>query len=254
MRIFDTHAHLLDKAYDQDREQLLQLIKLQGVALVMEAGTKAEELPSLLGFIEGQDFIYGAAGIHPEEIGGSRREDLFEIEKALSHPKIKAVGEIGLDYHYDDNAPKDIQKDFFDAQLSLAEQYRLPVLIHDRDAHGDCLDIVKAHRGLRGVMHCFSGSYELAKSYADLGFYLGFGGVVTFKNARKTKECVQKLPLDSLLTETDCPYMAPEPFRGTRNHPGNIRYVLEQVALLRGMEAEILSETLFENGKKLFAL
>lgn len=253
MRIFDTHAHLLSEEFDPDRSALLESIRSAGVELVMEACCTEKDIPKILDFTAAHDWVYGSAGLHPEELLHVGENALDEVEKALSQKKMLAVGEIGLDYHWEDNPPRQMQKEYLDSQLSMATAHKRPVILHVRDAHGDCMDMLRAHRqGLEGVMHCFSGSYETAKECLDLGLYIGVGGVLTFKNARKLKEVAQKIPLDRLVLETDCPYMAPEPLRGTRNHPGNLVYVRAALAALRGMEEETLSELLFENGKRLF--
>ena len=255
MDIFDTHAHLLDEKFDEDREALITALPGLGVQLVMEASTDLVYLEKLIPFVEAHPMIFGAAGLHPEELAPYALSDLDAVEAVLAHPKIKAVGEIGLDYYWPENPPRDVQKAFFDAQLSLAADHRLPVIIHDREAHGDTVDILRAHRGqVIGVMHCFSGSYETAKGCLDMGFYLGFGGTLTFKNAKKNVEVAAKAPLDRLVLETDCPYMAPVPFRGQRNDPAKTRYVLQKLCEIRGMAEEELAPILFENGKRLFGI
>ena len=255
MDIFDTHAHLLDEHFDEDREALIASLSDAGVKLVMEACTDLKYLEKLLPFVEKHPAIYGAAGLHPEELGPYALTDLDAVAAALAHPKIKAVGEIGLDYYWPENPPREVQKAFFDAQLSLAAEHHLPVIVHDREAHGDTVDILRAHRGqVIGVMHCFSGSYETAKECLDMGFYLGFGGALTFKNAKKNVEVASKASLDRLLVETDCPYMAPVPFRGKRNDPTKTLYVLQKLAELRGMDEADLAPVLFENGKRLFGI
>ena len=255
MDIFDTHAHLLDDKFDQDREQLIATLPDEGVQLVMECCTDLGYLEKLIPFVEAHPLVYGAAGLHPEELGPYALSDLDAVAAALAHPKIKAVGEIGLDYYWPENPPREVQRDFFDAQLSLAAAHGLPVIIHDREAHGDTVDILRAHRGqVTGVMHCFSGSYETAKECLDMGFYLGFGGALTFKNAKRNVEVAAKAPLDRLLLETDCPYMAPVPCRGQRNDPTKTRYVLQKLADIRAMDQEALAPVLFENGKRLFGI
>ena len=199
--------------------------------------------------------VYGAAGLHPEELAPYALRDLDTVAAALSHPKIRAMGEIGLDYYWPENPPREVQRDFFDAQLSLAAAHGLPVIIHDREAHGDTVDILRAHKGqVTGVMHCFSGSYEIARECLDLGFYIGFGGALTFKNARRNVEVASKVPLDRLVVETDCPYMAPVPCRGQRNDPTKTLYVLQKLAEIRGMDEEALAPILFENGRRLFGI
>ena len=255
MDIFDTHAHLLDDHFDSDREQLIASLADNNVKLVMEACTDLGYLEKLIPFIERHPMIYGAAGLHPEELGPYALSDMDAVESALAHEKIKAVGEIGLDYYWSENPPREVQREFFDAQLSLAAVHHLPVIIHDREAHGDTVDILRAHKGqVTGVMHCFSGSYETAKECLDMGFYIGFGGALTFKNARRNVEVAAKVPLDRLVVETDCPYMAPVPCRGQRNDPTKTRYVLQKLAELRSMDQETLAPVLFENGKRLFGI
>ena len=255
MEIFDTHAHLLDEKFDEDREALIASLSDSGVKLVMEACTDLGYLEKLLPFVEAHPAIYGAAGLHPEELGPYAHSDLDQVAAALAHPKIRAVGEIGLDYYWPENPPREVQKAFFDAQLSLAAEHGLPVIVHDREAHGDTVDVLRAHRGrVVGVMHCFSGSWETAKECLDMGFCLGFGGALTFKNAKKNVEVAAKAPLDRLVIETDCPYMAPVPFRGKRNDPTKTLYVLQKLAELRAMAPEDLAPVLFENGKRLFGV
>ena len=255
MDIFDTHAHLLDAQFDEDREALTASLREAGVKLVMEACTDLGYLEKLIPFVEQHPMVYGAAGLHPEELAGCALADLDRVEAALAHPKIKAVGEIGLDYYWPENPPKEVQRDFFDAQLALAEANGLPVIIHDREAHGDTADILRAHRGrVTGVMHCFSGSYETARECLDMGFFIGFGGALTFKNAKRNVEVAAKVPLDRLVVETDCPYMAPVPFRGKRNDPAKTMWVLRKLAEIRGMSEEELAPVLFGNSRRLFSI
>ncbi len=255
MEIFDTHAHLLDEKFDEDREALIASLSDSGVKLVMEACTDLGYLEKLLLFVEAHPTIYGAAGLHPEELGPYALSDLDQVAAALAHPKIRAVGEIGLDYYWPENPPREVQKAFFDAQLSLAADRGLPVIVHDREAHGDTVDVLRANRGrVVGVMHCFSGSWETARECLDMGFCLGFGGALTFKNAKKNVEVAAKAPLDRLVIETDCPYMAPVPFRGKRNDPTKTLYVLQKLAELKAMAPEDLAPILFENGQRLFGI
>lgn len=255
MDIFDTHAHILDERFDEDREALIASLRDDGVKLVMEACTDLGYLEKLIPFVEAHPMIYGAAGLHPEELEGCGLRDLDAVEAALAHPGIRAVGEIGLDYYWPENPAREIQREFFDAQLSLAAAHGLPVIIHDREAHGDTADVLRAHKGQAfGVMHCFSGSWETAKECLDLGFYIGFGGALTFKNAKRNVEVASKVPLDRLVVETDCPYMAPVPFRGKRNDPAKTRFVIGKLAEIRCMDEEELAPVLFENGKRLFGI
>ena len=255
MDIFDTHAHLLDEKFDEDREALIASLPESGVRLVMECCTDLGYLKKLIPFVEGHPMIYGAAGLHPEELGPYALKDLDAVAAALAHPRIRAVGEIGLDYYWPENPPREVQRAFFDAQLSLAAAHGLPVIIHDREAHGDTVDILRAHKGtVTGVMHCFSGSYETAKECLDLGFFIGFGGALTFRNAKRNVEAAARIPLDRLVVETDCPYMAPVPFRGKRNDPAKTRFVLQKLAEIRALPPEDLAPLLFDNGRRLFRI
>ena len=253
MRIFETHAHITDPAFDADREAVLGRIRESGVEYLIEACCRAEDVEKIYALHESYRWILPTAGVHPEEIRPEHPEDLQLVEQALRRQGMTAVGEIGLDYHYEDMCPKEIQRRWFDAQLSLAEAANLPVIIHDRDAHGDCMDILRAHKGrVRGVMHCFSGSEELARECLDLGLYLGFGGVATFKNSKKARRVIAYAPMERLLSETDCPYMAPEPFRGERNDSSLLPYIVRAIAAIRGRDEEETAEQLYQNGLKLF--
>ena len=255
IRLFDTHAHLLDGRFDEDREALVSGLPARGVACVLEAACEAADIPRVIALCERHPgLVYGAAGIHPHSASGFTGETLAQIESALAHPAIRAVGEIGLDYHYD-FSPREAQKACFDAQLALAGRRGRPVVIHDREAHGDCLDLLREHRdGLQGVMHCFSGSYEMARACLDLGLYLGIGGSLTFKNAKKLLETVQKAPRDRLLLETDCPYMTPEPFRGRRNDSTHVHLVAETIAQIKGTDPEEVARVTLENGRRFFRI
>ena len=255
MDIFDTHVHLLEEHFDEDRDQLIASLVEAGVKLVVEAATDLDYIQRLLPFIEQHPMAYGAAGLHPEVIGDCQLKDLDQVAAVLSHPKIKAVGEIGLDYYWPENPSREEQMAFFDAQLSLAAAHKLPVVIHDREAHGDMVDLLRAHKGtVIGVMHCFSGSWEMARECLDLGYYLSFGGSLTFKGARKNVEVATKAPLDRLVIETDSPFMAPAPFRGQRNDPTKTMWVIKKMAEIRGMAEEEIAPVLFENGKRLFGI
>ena len=255
MEIFDTHAHLLDERFDEDRAALLASLADGGVQLVMEACTDLGYLERLLPFVEAYPMVYGAAGLHPEELGGCAPADLDRVAAALDHPKIRAVGEIGLDYYWPENPAREVQKAFFDAQLSLAAAHGLPVIIHDREAHGDMADLLKAHRGtVIGVLHCFSGNWEIAKECLDLGYYLSFGGSLTFKGARENVEVATKAPLDRLVIETDSPFMAPAPFHGQRNDPTKTMWVIKKLSEIRGMTEEELAPILFENAKRAYSI
>lgn len=255
MQIFDTHAHLLDAAFDADREVVIGKIKEAGVNYAIEACCKFNDFEPILQLATAYSCILPTAGIHPEEINPHDAFDPSWIVKAAQMHKLYAIGEIGLDYHFEDMCPKDTQKEYFDVQLSIAEQYKLPVLIHDRDAHGDCMDVLRAYKGkICGIMHCFSGSWEMAKECIDIGLHLGFGGAITFKNAKKNRAVLAKMPLSRIVFETDCPYMAPEPFRGSRNDSSLIPYIICAAAAIRNEDIESLSASVYENSIKLFGL
>lgn len=255
MKLFDTHAHLLDERFDEDREALIASLPQKHVARVMECACMEKDLervPELVKKYPG--FIYGAVGVHPHYAAEFPAGKVTLVEKALENENILAVGEIGLDYHYD-FAPHDVQRELFGAQVALSCQKKLPILIHDREAHGDTLDILKAHKGAAfGIMHCFSGSYETARELIDLGYHIGVGGSSTFKNNRRMKEMLPKLPLERIVLETDCPYMTPEPFRGERNDPSYTRVTCGHLAQLLDRDADELSEMFYNNACALFGL
>ena len=254
MFLFDTHTHLLDERFDEDRDALIGSLPEAGIRYCMEACCDEAGIEKIIALSEAHAHIYGSAGVHPHSASEWTQATADHIQTALAHPRILAVGEIGLDYHYD-FSPRDVQKACFDAQLTLANKQRVPVVIHDREAHGDTLDLLRLHRdGLTGVMHCFSGSWETAKECLDLGLHLGIGGSLTFKNAKKLIELVPKVPRDRLLLETDCPYMTPEPFRGKRNDPSLTKLTLARLAELRGEDEEELAAACLENGRRLFGI
>ena len=254
MRIFDTHAHLLDEQFDADREELLASLPSAGIAHVMEACCDEAGINRVAALVERVPYFYGSAGVHPHSADEFRPETLDHIREALTRERMLAIGEIGLDYHYD-FSPRSVQRDCFDAQLALAAELKRPVIIHDREAHGDTMDLLQRYRGnLSGVMHCFSASCEIAKECIDLGLYIAFGGALTFKNAVNQWAIAKALPLDRLLIETDCPYMTPVPFRGKRNDPTRIVLTLNKLSELREIDPETLSETLFLNSRKAFGI
>ena len=254
MRIFDTHAHILDEQFDADREELLSSLPSAGIAHVMEACCDEAGIDRIVALVGRVPYFYGSAGVHPHSADEFRPETPDHIEEALTHERMVAIGEIGLDYHYD-FSPRSVQRDCFDAQLALAAKLKKPVIIHDREAHGDTMDLLRRYRGdLSGVMHCMSASFEIARECIDLGLYIAFGGALTFKNAVHQWEIASKLPLDRLLIETDCPYMTPVPFRGTRNDPSRIVLTLGKLSEIRGIDPETLSETLFENSFRAFGI
>ncbi len=254
MKLFDTHAHLLDDKFDEDRNQLIASLASAGVAGFVEASTEAEDIPKIQALTLLYDFVYGSAGIHPHAASTADNTNLLRVERALEQKKIVAVGEIGLDYHYD-FSPREAQRAAFSEQLDLAIAAKKPVIIHDREAHGDVMSLLCARKGrLSGVLHCYSGSYEDAVKYIDMGFYIAFGGALTFKNATKQRAIAEKLPLERLVIETDCPYMTPEPHRGERNSPLLIHLTLEMLAKVRGISTEQAAEATYQNAMDLFKI
>lgn len=248
--LVDIHAHVDDSAYDQDREQVIERIR-ENDMIVINSASDVPSIATTLELAEKYDFIYATLGVHPYEAAQVNEKELERMDQLLSHPRVVGVGEIGLDYHMEELDKKLQQKAFID-QLELANKHGMPVVIHDRDAHKDTLDILKSHMKVTGIMHCFSGSYEMAKQCVDMGMYISIGGVLTFKNAKKTVEVIEKIPLERVLTETDCPYLTPEPFRGTRNEPIYTRYVVRKIADIKGMEYDEVMRIVYENVKRVF--
>ena len=249
--IFDSHAHLDHRRFEEDREQVIAALQEAGVTGLMNVGCDLSSSLKSIALAEKYPFIWAAVGSHPDD-AGKFTEATLELYRALCQKeKVKAIGEIGLDYYYDDNPPQ-VQKACFLRQMELARELNLPVIIHDRDAHGDTLDIVRRFPEVKGVFHCFSGSAEMAKEVTKMGWYVGFTGVLTFKNARKALEAVQAVPLDKLLVETDCPYMAPEPFRGKRCDSSLLPFTLGRMAELRGLSYEEMARVTAENARRLF--
>ena len=251
MQYFDSHAHLDDVRFQEDREELLGTLAAHGVVGVMNVGCDYSSSLRSIELAERYSFIWASVGSHPDD-AAQVDEALIEAYRVLARaPKVRAIGEIGLDYHYED-VPRQIQQRAFRLQLELARQVKLPVIIHEREAHGDCLDILRDFPDVRGVFHCFSGSQEMAKQLVEKGWYIGFTGVITFKNARKLVEVAKAIPLDRILIETDCPYMAPEPFRGRRNDSRYVGYMAGKIASLRGEDAEKVAEATTANAERLF--
>ncbi len=248
--IFDSHAHYNDEQFDIDRDSLLASLPEAGIVGIINCGTDVKSSLASLEMAEKNPFIYAACGYHPESALEFTDDNLIEIEKMLVHPKCVAVGEIGLEYHYD-FVPKDIQKYVFEKHLELAVKYDMPVIVHDREAHSDTMELLKKYRP-KGVLHCYSGSTEMAKEVLKMGMYIGLGGAVTFKNAVKPVEVAEMIPIDRLLLETDCPYMAPVPMRGKRNNSAYISYVAERIADIKGVSAQELLDITALNTKKLF--
>ena len=252
--LFDTHAHMDDHAFDADRAELLKNLPEQGIRLLMNPGCSLESSRNVDALTREYDYIYGAVGSHPDvadEVDNSVLELYRKICKKNS--KIKAIGEIGLDYHYED-IPREVQLKAFRMQMELARELNLPVIVHERDAHEDGMKVVDEFPEVKGVFHCYSGSAEMAKELIKRGWYIGFTGVLTFKNARKSVEVAASIPLDRIVIETDCPYMSPEPFRGKRNDPGKIYRMAEKLAEIRGLTVEEIHRITLENGKKLYRI
>lgn len=252
--IFDTHAHYDDAQFDADREALLSAMPENGVGLILDPGCDPESSRAAIALAEQYPHIYAAVGYHPENCAPYTDADLDILRRLAQHPKVVAIGEIGLDYYWEQNPPKEFQQAVFRAQLALACELSLPVIVHDRDAHADCLAIVKEFPEVRGVFHCYSGSVEMARELWKLGWYLGLDGPVTYKNARRTVEVAAEVPLERLLLETDSPYMAPVPKRGTRNDSRNIRCIAEKIAEIRNMTADAIIRVSAENGRRLFGI
>ena len=245
--IIDSHAHYDDEAFNEDREEVIKEIIENGVTAVLNCGSSYEGLLGSYKLANKYDFFYAAVGIHPCNAYELTDEVVEEIREMAKNPKVKAIGEIGLDYYWEENPPKEIQRKVFREQLRLADELNLPVVIHDRDAHGDTLEILKEFPGVKGVVHCFSGSVEFARECLKLGYYIGFTGVVTFKNAKKIIEVAKDAPLDRILVETDCPYMAPAPYRGKRNKSDYIEYIIEKLAEIKEIDPILANKTFNDN-------
>ena len=248
--IFDSHAHYSDERFDDDREELLLSMKEKGVYNIMNIGADIESSKKSIELAQKYDFIYCAVGIHPEEANRLPDNYIDSIRELAKYEKVRAIGEIGLDYHYEGYNPEN-QRELFEKQLILAEELNLPVIIHSRDAQAETMEILKRHK-VRGVIHCYSGSAELAKEYVKMGFYIGFTGVLTFKNARRAVESVSAIPLDRLLIETDCPYMAPEPYRGRRCDSSMLSSVANKMAEIKGVTPEEIIDITNKNTKAIF--
>uniref|UniRef100_UPI00359C6A94 TatD family hydrolase n=1 Tax=Faecalicatena contorta TaxID=39482 RepID=UPI00359C6A94 len=252
--IFDTHAHYDDEQFDEDRDALLCSMREGGVGTIVNAGSDVASWEEIRVLTARYPFIYGAAGVHPDDVGELNEENFMRLRAVLREEKMVAVGEIGLDYYWD-NESHEVQKTWFIRQLELARELEMPVIIHSREAAADTLQIMKEHAGgLKGVIHCFSYSAEMAREYVKMGFFIGVGGVVTFKNSRKLKEVVEETPLEYLLLETDCPYLAPVPNRGKRNSSLNLVYVAEQIAELKQLSYDEVVEQTEKNARRLYNL
>lgn len=254
-KIFDTHAHYDDEAFDTDREELFSSMKEQGVERIVNVSASLHEIQETLKLIDRFPFIYGAAGVHPDDTKDLNEENFHEIRRAAMHEKMLAIGEIGLDYYWD-ASDHETQKKWFLRQLELAKELDKPVIIHSREAAQDTLDMIRQAGGpdFNMVIHCFSYSTEIAREYLNMGYYLGIGGVVTYKNGRKLKEVVSYMPLDRILLETDAPYLSPVPFRGKRNSSEKIHYVAEEIARLKNVSQEEVLEAAWNNACRFYRL
>lgn len=251
--LFDTHAHLDDARFDEDRETLLRELPQKGIGLLMDPGCSLPSSRAALALAEAHQWIYAAVGSHPDDADHGDDDTMEAYRRLAQSPRVKAIGEIGLDYHYED-IPREVQQETFRKQMALARELDLPVIIHEREAHEDGLRIVSEFPDVTGVFHCFSGSREMAEYLVARGWYIGFTGVLTFKNARRALEAAAAIPLERIVIETDCPYMAPEPFRGRRNNPGYVYRMAEKLAEIRGIPVEEAENATFENGKRLYRI
>lgn len=253
--IFDSHAHYEDKAFSKDREVLLSSLKNEGIGLVVDAASSLKTIAEIQELIKQYDFLYGSVGVHPSDTAELTEEKLSWMKELCSKEKIVAVGEIGLDYYWDE-PDRAIQKKWFEAQLELAREVKLPVMIHSREAAKDTLDIMKAHHAeeLGGVIHCFSYGVEMAREYLNMGYYIGIGGVLTFSNGKKLKEVAEYVPLESIVLETDCPYLAPVPFRGKRNDSTKLHQVAEALAQIKNVSKEEVIRVTRENAICLYRM
>ncbi len=253
--IFDTHAHYDDEAFNEDREELILSLKENGIGCIVDIGASVSSTKAAYALAQKYDFVYSAVGIHPCDTYDLIEDDILSLVEYAKDEKVVAIGEIGLDYHYPDTN-KELQKKWFVRQLDLAVETGLPVVIHSRDAAADTMEILKKYEGRisGGVIHCYSYHKEMAEEYVKMGYYIGIGGTLTFKNAKKIKEVAKSIPIDKLVLETDCPYLSPEPNRGKRNDSSNLKYVVKELALIKEMTEKEIQDITFENGKKLYKL
>lgn len=251
--LFDSHAHYNDSRFEKDMDEVLSSMNENNVGMILNSCSNLDEVPDILKICEKYPFIYASVGIHPHDVKDLTDSDMDMLIKYAENEKVKAIGEIGLDYFYD-NSPRDLQKKWFARQVEVAKQIKLPIIIHDRDAHKDCMDILRSEniQDIGGVFHCYSGSVEMAKEILDWGMYIAFGGSLTFKKSVRPMEVAKYVPLDRILIETDCPYLTPEPHRGKRNSSLYIHYVAEKLAEIKGVSVEEIENATFENGKRCF--
>lgn len=253
--IFETHAHYDDERFDQDRDALLASLPAKGIGRVINVGASIESTKTTLALAEKYDYVYAAVGVHPSDIDGLNEETFAWLKEQTGHPKAVAVGEIGLDYYWEKEPEiQRLQREWFARQMELAKECQLPVIIHSRDAAEDTMKVMRGVHAeeIPGVIHCYSYSRELAREFVKMGYYIGVGGVVTFKNARKLKETVEDIPLEQILLETDCPYMAPEPHRGTRNDSTLLPFVVAEIARIKGVSEQEVVEVTNRNARELF--
>jgi len=253
--IFESHAHYDDDRFNKDRNELINSLKNERINKVINVGANIKSSKKSIELAQKYDFIYAAVGVHPHDVHQLKEDDLEKLIVMAAYEKVVAIGEIGLDYYYD-NSPKEVQKLWFREQLSMAKELELPVIIHSREATNDTYEIIKESNisEIGGVIHCFSSSKEIALKYIDLGFYIGVGGVVTFSNAKKLVEVVEAVPLDKILIETDCPYLAPVPNRGKRNDSTNLKYIISKIAEIKNISEEEVMKVTYSNGMKLFSI
>lgn len=252
--LFDTHVHYDDEQFDADRTEVLKSLKTYGVGSIVNIGSSMKTSRTSVALAEKYDFVYAAVGVHPSETDGLCEADMNELKRLAANPKVRAIGEIGLDYHYPDDVAPPVQKKWLERQLELAKELDMPVVIHDRESKGECLEILKKHRISNGVVHCFSGSAETAREILKLGMMISFTGVLTFKNARRAVEACAAIPLDRLMIETDCPYMSPEPHRGERNFSGYVEFVARKMAEIKGVSYEEIAEITTRNAKRFYRI
>ena len=252
--LFDTHAHYDDEAFDPDRREVLAGLPQKGVGLVVNPGCTLTSSEKVVALAAEFPHVYAAVGLHPENCHDFQPEQIERLRQLARREKVVAIGEVGLDYYWEENPPRALQQEVLRRQLALAEELKLPVIFHDREAHGDSLEIVKEFPGVRGVFHCFSGSPEMAEELLKRGWYLGFDGPVTYKNARRAPEVVAVTPLDRIVVETDAPYMSPVPNRGRRNDSRNLPYIVEKLAEWKGISPEEMAAHTWNNGLRLFGL
>ncbi len=253
--IYETHAHYDDDAYDKDRDSLIKLLKEEGIAPIINVGASITSTKSTVKLAHEYDHVYAAAGVHPSDVEELEDKDIEWLRGLAADPKVVAIGEIGLDYHYEE-PDREIQKIWFEKQLRLAKDVDLPIIVHSRDAAADTYEMLSREefRGMRGIIHCFSYSIEEANKYVKLGYHIGIGGVVTFKNARKLREIAKAIPLEKIVVETDCPYLSPEPYRGRRNSSAYLTYIIERIASLRDASYEEIEKATYENAVALFGV